>query len=92
METNTPFAGTPAPSLLHQARRDVKLKQIQVATELGYETPQFVSNWERGVSLPPPHAVNTLARLYELDRAQLAEVLRVSYTQAFARKAKELYG
>ena len=61
-----------------RARRDkAGLTQSQVATALGYETPQFVSNWERGVSLPPLGTLPQLARLLKVaDREFIAVMTR----------------
>lgn len=38
---------------LARARIRAGHTQRDVSEELGYDTPQFVSNWERGASMPP---------------------------------------
>ena len=38
---------------LKQKRVAAGLSQRDVSDELGYSTPQFISNWERGISCPP---------------------------------------
>jgi len=66
---------------LKQARLAAKLSQSQVAKQLGYFTPQFISNWERGQSNPPVSQLKRIAALYKiapdgLFEQVLAEVVR----------------
>lgn len=57
--------------LLRRARLKADLTQKQVSEELGYSTAQFISNWERGISLPPNDALPILAKLYRLSPQQI---------------------
>lgn len=43
------------------------LSQKDVASHLGYSTPQFISNWERGISTPPLSAIPQLAKIYKVS-------------------------
>ena len=47
------------------------LSQTEVAKKLGYSSPQFISNWERGLASPPVKVLKRLAALYETDSNQL---------------------
>ncbi len=47
---------------LAKARVESGLSQLQLARELGYTSPQYVSNWERGICGPP------LDKLYLLSK------------------------
>jgi transcriptional regulator with XRE-family HTH domain len=38
---------------LKESRKRAGLSQVELATKLGYETPQFISDWEREVYSPP---------------------------------------
>lgn len=58
---------------LKEARATAGLTQRQVSDKLGYETPQFVSNWERGVSFPPVSQLKILAGLYKISAETLFE-------------------
>lgn len=58
---------------LKQARLKQNLSQSEVATELGYSTCQFVSNWERGQSSPPVTSLKTIAKIYKIDGLRLLE-------------------
>ncbi len=45
--------------------------QKEVSDHLGYITPQFVSNWERGLSTPPIKDLKAIAKLYKLNQDEL---------------------
>ncbi len=47
------------------------LTQKELALELGYESPQFISDWEREKSQPPMNKVIQLARLLKVDDSEL---------------------
>jgi transcriptional regulator with XRE-family HTH domain len=47
------------------------LSQTEVAKKLGYSSPQFISNWERGLASPPVKVLKRLAGLYETEPGQL---------------------
>lgn len=51
------------------------LSQAEVADVLGYSTPQFISNWERGVSLPPYSSCKKLSKLLNVPLYQLVDML-----------------
>lgn len=47
------------------------LTQSEVATRLGYTSPQFISNWERGVASPPAFIIKELAKIYQISADDL---------------------
>lgn len=49
--------------------------QLALARALGLETPQFVSNFERGVALVPVHHVYKMAQELEVDIEVFADKL-----------------
>lgn len=55
-------------------RKALGLTQKSVATSLGYR-PQFVTNWERGTSQPPPHALPKLCRAPQVPARAMLELL-----------------
>lgn len=87
-------------TFLKRKRVDAKMSQKEVAETLGYSTPQFISNWERGLSSPPMKALKTLADLYRVRGEELYDLmvqnavervrsqLEVEYRQVFRRRAK----
>ena len=60
---------------LKTKRVEAGLTQRQVSDFLKYDTPQFVSNWERGVSAPPVDSLRALAKFYKVDAEEMFEVL-----------------
>lgn len=51
---------------LRQKRLDSGLSQLDVARVLGYSSPQFVSNWERGLVSPPLETIAVLIDIYKM--------------------------
>lgn len=75
---------------LKQKRQDVNTSQREVANELGYTTPQFVSNWERGLITPPLTTCYILADLYNIPRGQMDTALIDAFRDGLAVIKKEV--
>jgi transcriptional regulator with XRE-family HTH domain len=75
----------PLAEFLRSARVEAGLSQREVSEKLGYRTPQFVSNWERGVSSPPGRMLRKIAEIYEVQ----AEVLYEHLIDQAVRKLEE---
>lgn len=76
-------------------RVNSELTQSEVAIIFGYTTPQFISNWERGCSFPPPAAFRKLIKIYNLTFQQgisLAESLEDAVVDKTIVKFKNEYG
>ncbi len=54
-------------------RERVGIRQKEVADQLGYKTSQFVSNWERGHSVPPLNALKKIFKMYKIKLDELFE-------------------
>ncbi len=67
---------------LKDSRENKKLSQIEIATALNYSS-QFISNWERGESLPPIPALNVLLEMYDIPTDVLI-IMFEDYTKAVA--------
>lgn len=72
---------------LKRAREKRGLTQHEVAQHLAYSTPQFVSNWERGVSAPPRAALPLLAKHLGISPREMITAMTV-YERALADAAK----
>lgn len=59
-------------NVIKEARIAAGLSQGDLAYKLGYSTPQFVSNLERGVSLPPIKSMKKIARIIQGKEEPLA--------------------
>lgn len=70
---------------LAEKRQSAGLSQKEVSKFLGYTSSQFVSNWERNISLPTPKSIPTLARIYQTTPEEILEKL----TTAVLTKAKK---
>ena len=67
-------------------RRKVGLSQRDVASKLGYSTPQFISNWERGVSYPPLGGIKKLAQLYKVVPIEIVGQIKESEIKELEKK------
>lgn len=60
---------------LKEKRVAVGLTQSEVARRLGYSSPQFVSNWERGLANPPVFVLRDLTKMYKVSADQMFDLL-----------------
>lgn len=60
---------------LKQKRQDKGLTQSDVALKMGYGSPQFISNIERGISQVPIKALRSLIEIYGISPEEIVEVL-----------------
>lgn len=74
--------------LLREKRKAAGLSQLQVSKAMGWETPQLVSNNERGVSTPPMKSINKLAKLYNIETREIAELMRAEEIKRVNKKFK----
>lgn len=70
---------------LKTARQKAGLSQKQVSEHFGWKSAQFCSNFERGISYPPPKIIRQLAKLLGVKMQDLAAVI-VSDKQAKIQK------
>ncbi len=75
---------------LKAAREKAGYTQWDVAKCLVYTTPQFISNVERGVSIPSWEQLNFCCQLYDITNAQLMKVLERLYHEGLRRTLDEL--
>lgn len=59
------------PLFLRERRLAAGLSQGDVAKKLGYGSPQFVSNWERGLSLPLIESLREVAVMYNVPEEEM---------------------
>jgi transcriptional regulator with XRE-family HTH domain len=60
---------------LRQKRELKGFTQAQVAIKLGFGSPQFISNIERGVSRVPLKSLRAFIELYEIPKEEIIEIL-----------------
>lgn len=78
-------------SFLRTHREQSGISQAEVAKKLGYSTPQFISNWERGLSAPPFNAFKKLATIYKVDADELFQVLLETKLDEVAKDMRDKY-
>jgi len=82
-------------SFLKRCRQQIGLTQSEVASKLGYSSPQFISNFERGLCSPPLKNLKTLVKLYSISPDEIIhlileeqeEILRKALTGTKKRKS-----
>lgn len=78
---------------LRDKRIESGFSQLDIAKKLGYTSPQFISNWERGLSSPPIHTLRKLTDLYQIPPDILFEVaLKTIIQQITLDMRKKFYG
>lgn len=60
---------------LREKRLFSGVSQGKVAKSLGYHSPQFVSNWERGLAAPPMVMLVKIIDLLALDKQEVYDLL-----------------
>ena len=71
---------------LKNKRNETGLTQSEVATKLGYSSPQFISNFERGLCSPPLNNLKTLVKLYKIPVEEIMTLI-LEEQESILRKA-----
>lgn len=79
-------------TFLRASREKQNLSQKEVSVHLGYNTSQFISNWERGLSEPPVPVIKTLAKLYKIDPEALFEVILEAHLEGVEKSLRLKFG
>lgn len=74
---------------LVRLRNAAGLSQGDVAERLGYSSPQFVSNWERGMSTPPIKELKQLAQMYSISAIVLKNLVVARGIEAVTFKIEQ---
>jgi transcriptional regulator with XRE-family HTH domain len=76
--------------LLKNMRQKAGFTQLGLATKLSYSTAQFVSNWERGISLPPLDVLPKLCALCKISPKVLVQVIYEYQEELLKLQKKQL--
>lgn len=60
---------------LRDKRVEAGLTQLQIASKLGYGSPQFISNIERDCCVPPQRVLRGMVRAYKIPTEELLLLL-----------------
>ncbi|HEY8272482.1 MAG TPA: helix-turn-helix transcriptional regulator [Pseudobdellovibrionaceae bacterium] len=78
---------------LKNKRIESGFSQLDIAKKLGYTSPQFISNWERGLSNPPIYTLRKLTEIYQIPPDTLFEIaLKTIISQITLDMRKKFYG
>ncbi|MGE3260905.1 MAG: helix-turn-helix domain-containing protein [Bacteriovoracia bacterium] len=77
---------------LQAARAAKNLTQGRVARLLGYSSAQFISNFERGIALPPVKKLKVLIRLYDIPASELIDIINATEREILASALGEKNG
>jgi transcriptional regulator with XRE-family HTH domain len=71
--------------LLRRRRILANFTQARVARTLGYSSPQFLSNIERGISVVPIETLGKLIRLYRFDKNEVLNLIMAGAEQTLCQ-------
>lgn len=60
---------------LQKMRLETDLTQRDVSLALGYSSAQFISNFERGIAVPPLKKLKVLVRMYNMPVETVMELI-----------------
>lgn len=60
---------------LKAQRESVGMTQGELSRILGYSNPQFISNWERGLSSPPPKIMHKLVTTLGINETAFLKII-----------------
>lgn len=75
-------------SMLFAGRTKIRKTQAEVSQKLGYSSPQFISNIERGITAIPFELLLRLGKIYKIDQDDLIEARVDDFRAGLKRKAK----
>ncbi|MGE3760261.1 MAG: helix-turn-helix domain-containing protein, partial [Pseudobdellovibrionaceae bacterium] len=79
--------------LLREARVNKGLSQIDVSKKLGYDSSQYISNWERSLAVPPVKSLKKIAGIYGISPQTLYDVfLKMTLERAKTDFHSEFHG
>lgn len=64
---------------LAKRRTELNITQSDLSRSLGYSSPQFVSNWERGLCSPPLQIMSQLCDSLKISKKEVTELLLKQY-------------
>lgn len=64
---------------LKECRLKSGLSQSDISSRLGYKSPQFVSNIERGIADPPPRVIKSWCKIIGASSLHVAGLLVSDY-------------
>jgi transcriptional regulator with XRE-family HTH domain len=77
-------------SYLKQVREAAGLTQYDVSSKLGYTSPQFISNIERGISVVPLKALAKMIHMYKVSPDNVVKIILDSQKKLLKQKLSKI--
>ena len=71
---------------LKDTRENVAMTQAEVSQKLGYTSPQFISNIERGISVAPLKTLSRMVGLYKVGPDTVVKIILESQRKLLREK------
>ena len=71
---------------LKDVRENADLTQADVSHKLGYTSPQFISNIERGISVVPLKTLARMVNLYKINPESVVKIILESQRKLLREK------
>lgn len=71
---------------LKDVREDAGMTQAEVSAKLGYTSPQFISNIERGISVAPLKTLARMVNLYKVGPDTVVKIILESQKKLLREK------
>lgn len=71
---------------LKDVREQANLTQADVSQKLGYTSPQFISNIERGISVAPIKTLSRMVNLYKVNGDAVVKIILDSQRKLLKEK------
>ena len=66
-----------------RTHREIKqITQLQLATKLGYDSTQFISLFERGISKCPTKVIGKLCKILDIDQKHFYDVIMKEFSRS----------
>lgn len=73
-------------TFLKDVRENADLTQADVSHKLGYTSPQFISNIERGISVVPLKTLARMVNLYKINPEAVVKIILESQRKLLREK------
>lgn len=73
-------------AFLKDVREQAELTQADVSQKLGYTSPQFISNIERGISVAPLKTLARMVGLYKINPESVVKIILESQRKLLREK------
>lgn len=74
--------------IIRKRREEVGMTQLELSDRLGYQSPQFVSLFERGLSKVPIETLGELSTILNISEKTFTTILLKNYEKELKRRMR----